>query len=265
MRYVPAVSCARPEQCDAHQINVAIKADTVFDENYPYLDRSFKTRFMRGLVKALLFFLGFFLMYITAGIRIKGRKNLRKNRKILKNGFVTVSNHIHVWDFVGIMLAFMRYKPNVPVWDKNMLGKDRRFVKWVGGIPIPEKLSALKCFSRAVDELLKNKKWVHFYPEGSLWHYYSEIRPFKKGAFTFAVKSNVPVIPLAYTYRKPRGLFRLLRKTATLTLNIGEPLFPAQDAAPWLAALNLCERARSEVMRLAEITEDVWADKALTA
>jgi len=257
MNYIPSTSIVYPERPDAHIIDVEVKSTEVFDEHYPYDDRRLMTRFMRGLIKVLLAVLGFVLMWFTSGIKIKGRDSLRKNRKLLKNGFVTVCNHVHVWDFVGIMLAFLRYKPNLPVWDKNMLGKDRRFVKWVGGIPVPKTYAAVKRFTESIDEMLKNKKWVHFYPEGSLWHYYPRIRPFKKGAFAFAVRAQVPVIPLAYTYREPRGIFRLLKKTATLTLHIGEPILPPPASAdPHTATAELCRQARAEVMRLAGVFEE---------
>ena len=54
------------------------------------------------------------------------------------------------------------------------------------------------CF-QAIDILLKRGDKVLVYPEKALWWNYRKPRPFKIGAFKFAVSAGVPVIPMFIT------------------------------------------------------------------
>ena len=38
-------------------------------------------------------------------------------------------------------------------------------------------------------------------PEGAMWHHYRDLRPFKKGAFSYAVKNGAPILPAVTTMR----------------------------------------------------------------
>ena len=103
--------------------------------------------------------------------------------------------------------------PYLLAWDKNVNGDSGTLVRMVGGIPIPlNNNEATIEFNKTLNKLLKEKNILHIYPEGSMWEYYVPIRPFKRGAFSIACKNNVPIIPMAFTYRKPgwirRKIFR---------------------------------------------------------
>jgi len=259
MRYIPKTNYERFDDPTVHTLKVKLRATTVFDENYKFVDNSFKAKVGRFVLKAALAVIGWPIMWTVTGFKIKGMRNLRRNRRLLKRGFMTACNHIHLWDFVGIILAFFRYAPNMPAWDQNVLGTNRHMVRMTGGIPVPKTPRALKAFSNAIEGLLKDEKWVHFYPEVAMWDYYHEIRPFKKAAFAFAAKADVPMLPLVYTYRKPRGIWKLFRKPATLTLNIGEPVFPDIMLEMQDRAADLLRRTRSSILKMAEINEDVFA------
>ena len=51
-------------------------------------------------------------------------------------------------------------------------------------------------FQSAIGDVLKDGKWLHFFPEGSMWFFYPDIRPLKKAVFKYAVRYNKPVIPI---------------------------------------------------------------------
>ena len=78
---------------------------------------------------------------------------------------------------------------------------------------------------------LEKGRIVHFYPEASLWPWYDKLRPFRNGAFHLAVKSGVPVLPMVFTFRQPRGLIGRLRKKPLITLHIGMPEYPANTGS----------------------------------
>ena len=73
-----------PEYTDQHYLVVKKNNGLVFDENYPYIDNSKGFRFKRWWVRVLLYLIVFPLCPIYMGLRIKGRKNLKKykSRKI---------------------------------------------------------------------------------------------------------------------------------------------------------------------------------------
>ena len=244
-----------PEKTDQHYLPVKHKVDTVFDENYPFVDKSFSYRFKESLMRFLCATVGFAAVRTRSLLKVEGRENLKKHKEIIKNGIVSAVNHVFIWDFIGIMYAVRPYRPWIPVWDKNMRGENRILIRYNRGIPLPtEGRRATAAFAHSIDELLTdNKQWVHFSAEGSMWEYYMPIRPFKKGAFTFAVRNNVPVLPLAYSYRKPKGLQKLFWKKPLLTLHIGEPIFHDQTQNKVNAADDLAKRVHAEVCRLAGI------------
>jgi 1-acyl-sn-glycerol-3-phosphate acyltransferase len=124
---------------------------------------------------------------------------------------------------------------------------------------VPDKISLMRYFFAAFDELHRRKKWLHIFPEGANWHYFQPIRPFKKGAFTLACRYNIPVIPLAFSYRPPRGLYRLFKKNYPLiTLRIGEPLLP-DLSKPRHEAVNLLRaETHRRIVELAGIRDNPY-------
>lgn len=216
-----------PTQEDAHMIDVSQKVKTVFNEDYPFLNKSFGYRLAHNIIAFIAMTIGGILLFFLIGARVKGRKIYRKNKKLFKKGAVIVCNHIHIWDTIIIMSAIRYRKIYYPAWEENLRGSNRFLIRFSGGIPVTTYLKALPKMRDAFNELLSKGKTIHFFPEGSMWWYNTKLRTFKKGAFQMAVENNVPILPLAFSYRPPTGLYRLFgRKDSLLTLNIGESVFP---------------------------------------
>ncbi|MBP3414639.1 MAG: isopentenyl-diphosphate Delta-isomerase [Clostridia bacterium] len=243
------------DKTDGHYLKVKYQKPIVFDENYPYVDRSFKYKFRHALLRIATVLLAFPVARIRSGLKVKGRENLKKHKDVIKNGIVSAVNHVFIWDFICIEYAVRPYMPWIPVWDKNMRGENRVLIRYSNGIPLPVgDLRATSAFSKTIDGLLRDEKeWVHFSAEGSMWEYYMPVRPFKKGAFTFAVRSGKPVLPMAFSFRKSKGLRRLFTKNPVLTLTIGEPVFPDMSLGKVAAADKLTSDVHAEVCRLAGI------------
>ena len=216
-----------PSDTSAHYIKITKDRGAVFDKDYPYIDNSVGFRFRKALVSLLLHVIVFPMAAIKLGLKTNGRKNLKKHKKIIKNGVISCSNHVHFWDYIGLMRALKPSKPYVLSWGKNINGDSGPLVRLVGGIPIPENdVRAARVFSDAVGRMLDSGGWLHVYAEGSMWEYYRPIRPFKNGAAYFACKFDKPVLPIAFSYRKPGFIRRkIFGQTALITVNIGEPLF----------------------------------------
>ena len=97
------------------------------------------------------------------------------------------------------------------------------------GIPIPRNVAGKEKMVNTIDGLLKRGEVVGIYPEGHLMPYYDGIREFKNGAFNFAVKNQVPVLPIVFTYREPEGILKKFKKKPFITLTILEPEYPKAE------------------------------------
>ena len=265
--YIPQLNVVYPSSLDEHTIDLNITHEVIVDENYPFLDKSFSFNFMRGLMHLGIFVMVFFLSHLRFGLKIEGRKILRKHRKLLKNGAITVSNHIHKWDFLFVLEAVRFRMMYFPAWKENLNTPDEKFVRYSGGIPIPDNLHLIKYFNQAFDEIYAMKKWIHAYPEQALFYFFQPIRPFKKGVFTMAHRYHLPVIPIAFSYREPHFPFTLVngfrtltgnQKLPMITLRIGEPLLIDQNLPRREAVQKLRRDCHKAVVRLAGITDNPY-------
>lgn len=244
-----------PTDTGSHYLVVKKNDGTVFDKDYPYVDRSLSMRFGQGLVRALLYSFVFLVMRIRLGLRIRGRKNLKKHRGVIKKGVISVSNHVHMWDYIAVMRAAVPYKTHILAWDKNVRGENGKLIRLVGGIPVPvNDLHATAAMIKQTAGMLDDGGWLHIYSEGSMWEYYRPIRPFKPGAAYFSCKTGKPVLPLAFSYRKP-GFIRekIFHQIALFDLNIGEPLYPDESLPRAARERDLTVRCHEAVCRLAGI------------
>lgn len=219
-----------PDRSDEHMITVKHLRDTNFDEKYNYYDKTLWCKIKRGVLFVCLNLFVFPICTIRYGLKIKGRKNIKKNKKYFKDGAITICNHVLMWDYLCVLKAIRPHLQYHPGWKTNFEGPNGPLIRWVGGIPIPTgNIRAMAKFQRAIGEVLSDNKWLHFFPEGSMWFYYPDIRPLKKAIFKYAVRYNKPIIPMAISFRPRKGIWKLFGKKPFADLNIGEPLFSDQS------------------------------------
>lgn len=255
--YIPPSDYIYPKAVDDHMIKVKMKYHDVFDEHYPYIDKSFAFRFKRFWFRIVFNLIAFPIASLRFGLKVEGRKRLRQYRKILNEGFVTVSNHVLYWDFIVLQAALFPRKAFTPTWIVNMSAPMRTMYRYSGVVPIPKTNIAKVKFAEAMHSVIKEKKWLHVYAEASMWFYYVPIRPFKKGAFIFAYDNKVPILPMVFTYRKPSGIYKWFKdKEPLVTLRIGELQYPDYSLDKAFAVEELKERCRTIVMKMAGINSE---------
>lgn len=243
-----------PEFTDRHYLVVKKNDGTVFDRDYKYIDDSKRYKFIAALVRIVLYIAVFPLTYLILGLRVEGRKNLKKHKKELSKGVISVANHVHLYDYIVEMLAFRPRKTRILVWDKNLRGENKNLIRYTGGIPIPVgDMKASAAMANTVLKYLGGGGWLHIAAEGSMWEFYKPIRPFKTGAAHFAYKADVPVLPCAFSYREPKGLNKLIHKQGMFTFHVGEPLYIDKSLPRIEAIQDLTKRLHEEVCRLAGI------------
>lgn len=257
--YEPYLEYTYPESHNSYMLKPKKIRNVKVDASYPFLDTSFKALFLHYFIYLGIFVLVFWLNPLRYGLKIEGRKELKKYKKQFKNGAMTVANHVYRWDYLAILQAVRYRRMWFPARQENLETSDAWLIRGAGGIPVPYTSQAMKKFNQAFNLLHKKKKWLHCFPEASRWDFYGPIRPFRKGAFSMAYNYNLPIIPMAFSYRKPTGLYKLFKvKHPLITLRIGTPIFPDKS----LSKVECCEMLRNEahkqICSLAKIKTNAW-------
>ena len=232
MQYKNITGIDYPERSDEQMTKIVKIKDIVIDENYPFYDKSlrFKINRVLGWIVANLFYIP---RVSLNGGKIEGIENIKRNKKLFKNGAITICNHVLYWDYIMVLKAIRPHVQFHPSWKENFQGKNGKIIKLAGGIPVPtDNKKAMAKFNKAIGEILTDRKWMHFFPEGALWPYYHDIRPLKKTVFKYAVRYNKPIIPMAISFRERTGIFKLTGKRPLPTLHIGKPILPDLSLPP---------------------------------
>ena len=238
-----------PEKCDQHMITVPHLWDVTVDENYPYLRKDFVYKCIRSFYWVAMHTLLAVLLPISHGLRIHGKKNLKKHKEALKGGAITVCNHVFMWDYVCLMVALRPRLGYFPAWKTNLEGPNGPLIRMAGGIPVPtDNLRPMIKFKQAMEEVLERGDWMHFFPEGSLWFYYPDIRPLKKAVFKYAVEFDRPILPFTFSFRPRKGLWKLIGKAPLVDLNIGDPIFH-DKSLPKLQAVKKMQQDAYHIMQ----------------
>ena len=194
------------------------------NENYKFVKKNIFFKIGSFLFYLFAFIILFPFLSIMYAPKVKGRKNLKK----VKNA-VFISNHIFILDCAILNTHILKFRrPYFIVSKENMqVPVACSMIKLFKAIPIPSTINAYKKFLTEVDNELKNKQSVLIYPEGSMWPYYPNIRPFNSGAFRFPVQNNVPVVPICISFRKPNWFYKIFgRKKPLLNITVLDPVFP---------------------------------------
>jgi len=141
------------------------------------------------------------------------------------------------------------------------------FVRLLGGIPLPRNRARLNDIEQAVAHALSTRGLIHFYPEGECFLGNQNIYPFKGGAFYFAIKFGVPVVPIVTVLKKRAGhsTFRGQRSSRIqVTVHVLNPIQPPACGATAHETLARAIRFSNQVQDLmqAEI-ERCAGDKSL--
>lgn len=132
-----------------------------------------------------------------------------ENFKAIKGGAVLTCNHFSVFDNYVIYRAIRKELPKGHELYKviregnytSFKGLYGFFFRHCNTLPLSSNIETMKKFLKSVDILLKRGEKILVYPEQGMWWNYRKPRPMQSGAFKFAVKANVPVIPSFITMR----------------------------------------------------------------
>lgn len=208
--------------------------------------RYFENRFVLRKIALILLPLYNRIMF---GLTVSGEENLAD----VSGGMVTICNHVHTLDCTMVAGVCRQHRMYFPTLDENLkMPFVGHLVDDLGGIPIPGKLSEFRGFMEGIEATLRQGDAVHLFPEGSLEPYCPILRPFQKGAFTFAYDAEVPLLPMILTYRDVKGVRSLLRKKPLLHLEILKPVYPDVNNKRSYEIRRLLEKCRLEMQKILE-------------
>ena len=191
---------------------------------------------------------GFIGGAIVFGIwRVKGRKKIKKI-----GACITTSNHVGYLDAVLTLRASgmqNRYIVAAPHNCKSTLGG--KILTSAGEIPLPISYKGMRPFNDMLEYATGKKAKIHFYAEKSMWIDYRKPRPHKDGAAFYADKLDIPIVPMLYCFRTPRGLRRLLHLPKA-AIEIGDPIYADKALPPVERKADLTKRTYDATVRLYE-------------
>lgn len=209
---------------------------TMPDGEYRYRQRWYE-RFETGFWRFILATVGRVYIKLTFGARVTGKKNLKA---LKKQGAITICNHFNYVDtlFVREAVGHFRSYHTLAPWN-NKAGAGGHIVRHGGTMPFSSDIAAMRNFTEEAERLLKKGKLVNFYPERSMWWNYQKPRPMKDGAFHYAVKFGVPVLPVFCTFeRTEKDGLRKLR------IHVLPAIYPDGSLSKKQAMVQMKEAAR---------------------
>jgi 1-acyl-sn-glycerol-3-phosphate acyltransferase len=167
--------------------------------------------------------------------------------------FVLAPNHTSYFDhFLAGMIV--DYVCGVPTWILTKAESFRHLPRRVWtkawyGIPVDRDAPSPSVI-RAVQHVISSGHVLGVYPEGTRGPG-DELLPFRAGAFRFALKNGVPVIPMAIVGAHrvlPPGSLRF--RAGRVDFSIGPAIWPQPGLSKDAQAADLSARTRAELERL---------------
>lgn len=161
---------------------------------------------------------------------VKGLDNLNK----VDGGAIITCNHFNPFDSFTVEKVF------------RMAGEDKKrklfkviregnytnfsglygfFFRNCDTLPLSSNTQTMKEFIKALEVILERGDFILIYPEQSMWWNYRKPKPLKNGAFNFAVRCKVPVIPIFITMEDSDIIGEDGFPVQAYTVNIGEPMY----------------------------------------
>ena len=156
--------------------------------------------------------------------------------------FENHGNHTRGLDaFLPAMAAFPKRSYIVAGPDAVSIPGLRNLVQLLGCIPVPSDWSGFPAFLEALERRFLQGSCIGIFPEAHIWPFYTGVRPFVGTSFRYPVKLHAPVVAMAVTYRKRRGLFCWVKRPG-MTVTFSAPMYPDPSQRPKAAQEDLRRR-----------------------
>lgn len=208
-----------------------VSPDSYFpvDENFEFFKKGFKN-FVKHIVyiSVLKKYTKLINKNLT-NLKVVGKENL----KGVKNAIITC-NHISKVDSFAVRAAVGYDIMYVANDTNNWKGPIGDIGRQTGYLPLSKNLdrNLMRKFNQAMEYYLeKKKRKVLIYPEQAMWREEPRPRPLKDGAFHYAVKHKVPVLPLFITFEQKEKMIdeQNRQEFSDYTIHILPPIYPKAE------------------------------------
>lgn len=197
---------------------------------------------------------------------IKEVTGLEENYVPLKRkGAIITCNHFNAFDNFAVYKAIEKHVYHRELVKVCREGNYTNFPGFYGflfkhcnTLPLSSVASTMKNFMIAVKTYLSQGRQILIYPEQAMWWNYKKPRPLTSGAFKFASKNNVPVIPFFITMSDSNFIGEDGFPVQEYSVHILKPIFPKKE----LSSRQNAEFMKEENFReWKEIYEKVYGQK----
>lgn len=172
-----------------------------------------------------------------------------ENFNAVSGGRIVTCNHFSICDNYAVWMALRDHM------DGRMLYKVIRegnytnppkpfglFMRHCNTLPLSSQTATMKKFLKAVKLLLSRGETILIYPEQSMWWNYRKPKPMQDGAFSLAVRNQVPVVPIFITMEDSDTLDDDGFFVQEYTVNILPAIYPD----PTLSGVEAREKMKEE-------------------
>lgn len=155
-----------------------------------------------------------------------------ENIKDLETGIIT-SNHFNKVDSTIVRHVLHKIKSKkklyIIIQEANILndGQVGFLFKNCYTIPVSTNYDyMIKNFTPSVEQIFKNNDFILIYPEQEMWFNYRRPRPMKIGAYHYACKYNVPIIPCFVEIRNKEEIDEEGFAKLKYVMHVMKPIYP---------------------------------------
>ena len=254
--YIHDKNFVYPKIDNQHIVIKKKKYDFVYDEKFQYRLTGKGIQFKRFFIHIFMYLIVFPVVRIRYALKIKGRENIKKYFELSKGkGMISICNHTAEWDYLFTLITRHKFS-EFPMWKEGAESNLGDMMRAVGGIVIPKgTFQGMALSYNALQDVVREEKWLHIFPEAACWPFYPAVRNFELGAFKLAYDFKKPILPMGVKYRKPKGLYKLFKKEPCATLTIGEPVVCNYNLTRDEAIADMQKRTMESVMHLIGIKD----------
>lgn len=227
-------------------------AKTLMPEDVDYLKKKLSSKIKYQLIKRpIKKFVKKFAK--ERKFEVNGIENLAK----VQGGAVVTTNHFHFFDSTPFIYSLSKAKSkrkfHIVIREGNyqVPGFFGKILRNYSTFPLSSNVKTTINLNKAIDHVLMAGHLLLVYPEQAMWWNYKKPRKYRIGAFRWASRNNVPVIPCFTTMEDMEELEDNGLAKQKLTYYIGEPIYPDKN-------LNAKENAEIMLQKNLEFTIGVY-------
>jgi 1-acyl-sn-glycerol-3-phosphate acyltransferase len=138
-----------------------------------------------------------------------------ENLESVTTGGIITSNHFNPYECFSVIKTFYNSSLNKEhkIYEVIREGNFTNFPGFYGmafrhcnTLPLSSNHQTMKKLYNAIEVILNRGDFILIYPEQSMWLNYKKPKPLKDGAYRFAVKNNVPIIPFFITTKDSENI-----------------------------------------------------------